>query len=186
MTATTDKLEASKKLARDYIGRCRTCTAGQDIIAENDLVVAGSSSPPQSGEPCWGRRPTASRPGGTRWTSTGSPTARSARSGPPATSRRSWPRSAPSTRRGLPDLSVSSLRDARTRPASPAWALRRLARIRPMRPRGLANAGSAPGRGQRKGRAVSSPFRTGIRARASGRDLHGLDASPCQERVEGR
>ena len=30
------------------------------------------------------------------------------------------------------------------------------------------------------------PFRISIRARASGRDLHGLDAGAGQDRVEGR
>ena len=136
MTATTDKLEANKKLARDYIdqvfnqhnpdkaadfvtgdviwhggglgdiagpenlaGLLRSFigampdlyAAEQDIIAENDLVVVRLVVTATVREACWGRRPTASRSGGTRWTSTGSPTARSARSGPPTTSRRSWP-----------------------------------------------------------------------------------------------
>lgn len=64
--------------------------AEQDIIAENDLVlvrlvVTATVKGSLLGVP----RPTASRSGGTRTTSTGSPTARSARSGPATTSRRS-------------------------------------------------------------------------------------------------
>src|SRR3984885_11242265 len=87
-------------------GRCRTCTRpSRTSSPKTTWFSSGSSSPPPSREACWGCRPTASRSGGTRTTSTGSPTARSARSGPPTTSRRSWPRSVPSTRRGLPDIS---------------------------------------------------------------------------------
>ena len=76
--------------------------AEQDIVAENDLVlvrlvvtatVKGSLlGVPADGKPV-------------RWTAydvTGSPMARSARSGPAMTLRRSWSRSVPSTRRGPP------------------------------------------------------------------------------------
>src|SRR4029077_13965720 len=44
------------------------------------------------------------RSGGTPWTSTGSPTARSAKNGRPTTSRPSWPSSVSSARRGPPDI----------------------------------------------------------------------------------
>ena len=149
MTDTAVKLEANKKLARDYIdqvfnqhnpGKAADFVTGdvvwhggglgdiagpdnlagllgsfigalpdlhaaeQDIIAENDLVVVRLVVTATVKGSLLGCRPTASRSGGTRWTPTGSPTARSARSGLPTTSRQSWPRSAPSTRRGLPDL----------------------------------------------------------------------------------
>jgi predicted ester cyclase len=63
--------------------------AEQDIIAENDLVLVRLVVTATVRGSLLGCRPTASRSGGTRTTSTGSPTARSARSGPATTSRRS-------------------------------------------------------------------------------------------------
>ena len=69
--------------------------------------------PPRSRAACSACRPTASRSGGTPWTSTGSPTARSARNGRPTTSRPSWPSSVSSARRGPPDI-------PRQQPARPA------------------------------------------------------------------
>ena len=63
--------------------------AEQDIIAENDLVLVRLVVSATVKGSLLGVPATASRSGGTRTTSTGSPTARSARSGPATTSRRS-------------------------------------------------------------------------------------------------
>jgi SnoaL-like polyketide cyclase len=61
----------------------------QDAVAENDLVLARFVVTATVKGSLLGVRPTESRSGGPRTTCTGSPTARSARSGQVMTSRRS-------------------------------------------------------------------------------------------------
>ena len=173
MTATTDKLEANKKLARDYIDQVinqHNPGKAADFLT-GDVVWHGGglgdlAGPRQPGRPAGvvhrgaagfvrgraghhrrerpGRRPArrhrhgqgkpagtpgrrASRAGGTRWTSTGSPTARSARSGPPKQRRGDHGRD----RRLQPavgcltDPRASSLRASQNSASGPAgWACR--------------------------------------------------------------
>jgi SnoaL-like polyketide cyclase len=86
------------------------------------------------------------------------------------------PRSAPSTSRGRPDLPGQQPAGFRNSASQSCLGFESACSYSPDRPRGQANAGSAPGGGQRKGRPVSS-----LSAQALARGLRdGISRPGCQ------